>query len=200
MLLWDSSHNRTSLWYPHTWAQVLVMRDGRFGMMTVIHTFFTDPSNSSEADAQPADLRPDHLIIATCHSGGEIWQRTPPLDCHDMAVAESLTAEHEPLSCGNSSAGGVLVQSVSHCTPFPTAPADAVQSMIEARLQEYGQAHARDAQLTAFFSTTTAVAGAATNVGISHSMGLVAANAGELGMSMLSGEFLGWKASCGKPR
>eukprot|EP00892_Ulva_mutabilis_P000206 jgi/Ulvmu1/10186/UM006_0142.1 len=183
MLLWESSHYRVSAWYPHTWARVLVQPDGAFGVLTVLHSFAT--SASRYADERRSVLSPDRLIIASCNRVGHSWLLTDSVACAHTDLPQS---QLQQLTCGNSSDGGLGVQAAASCRAVATRLEDkVVVSVVEQGLQAYSAAQARESRVAAALGGGTAVAGAATNLVISQSMGLAAANSGELGMAMLSG-------------
>lgn len=187
MLLWDTSHARTTPWYPFTWAQFLIRDDGTFGPMAVLHTFSNSTPVFSNGRTSPMDQdwNPEQLIIATRGGVEQGWNRSPPIDCDlvDMAVPAA-----RQLIC---TGAGISVRAVPR-NPQPSSNLTdgRIESLVEEQVRSYGESQAREARLAAAVSVGTAAAGTATSLGISYSMGLVAANSGELGMAVLSGMLL----------
>lgn len=188
MLLWDTSHSRTTPWYPFSWMRFLILADGTFGPMTLLHTYSTSGRSDVVAAAEDMSWHPEGLVVATRSGLEQPWERAPAVACERVDVTAPDT---QKLVCSGTSAADLTLHAVSHCAlPLASTTDVGVQSAVEQAVHTYGESQARESLLAAAVSAGTAAAGASTNLGISYAAGFTAANSGELGMAMLSGAHL----------
>lgn len=185
MLLWDGSHDRATPWYPFSWTRFLILGDGTFGPMTVLHTYSTSGPVDAAAAAEGVSWTPEKLVVATRDSLVQPWRRAPAVACERVPVAVPDTQQ---LVCGGASTADLSLRAVAHC-PLDLASTTyaGTQSAVDMAIHSYGVSEARESRLAAAVSIGTAAGGAATSLGISYSAGFAAVNSGELGMALLSG-------------